>query len=234
MGMGNWLKDYLQDFVQLFYPKLCVNCGDHLGDGEDMICFDCLSKLAYTHLHEIPGNTFEQRFYGRGRIEMATTYLFFEKGNISQGILHNIKYRGLYRLAEIMGNHFGAELKGGRWEDIDVLIPVPLHPKKLQIRGYNQAEWIAKGIGQTLDKPVITDILFRTTANETQTKKTAEERQENVKGIFTAHNLDKIIGKHIAIVDDVLTTGATLESCANAFRGCDVKISILALASAEK
>lgn len=227
-------KGWIKDFTELFYPRLCINCGEHLGDGEDMICFDCQSKLAHTHLHETPGNTFEQRFYGKVKVEMATTFLYFEKGNMTQQILHGIKYRGFYHLAEIMGNQFGTEMKGGRWEDIDLLIPVPLHPKKMKVRGYNQAEWIADGIAQILGKPVVTDVLYRKVANTTQTKKTAEERRENVKNIFAAHNLEKVEGKHIAIVDDVLTTGATLEACANAFKGCNVRISMLALASAEK
>lgn len=234
MSILSWIKGTLSDFSELFYPKLCINCGEHLGHGEDMLCLECQSKLAHTNLHERKGNTFEQRFYGRVRIEMATTFLYFEKGNISQKVLHGIKYRGFYHLAEMMGNQFGAELKGGRWEEVDLLIPVPLHPKKLKIRGYNQAEWIAKGIAEVLGKPIETDVLYRKVANATQTKKTAEERQENVKNIFAAHNLEKVEGKHIVIVDDVLTTGATLEACANAFKDCNVKISLMALASAEK
>lgn len=228
------VKAYLSDFVQLFYPKLCVCCEEKLSEGEEMICLDCQSKLAHTRQHETRGNTFEQRFYGRVRVEMASTYLYFEKGNISQKILHGIKYRGYTDLGVMMGRQFGYELKGGRWEDIDLLIPVPLHPTKFKARGYNQAELIANGIALELGKPVVTDVLYRKVANATQTKMTADERRENVKDLFAAHNLQKVEGKHIAIVDDVLTTGATLEACAHAFKGCDVTISMLALASAEK
>lgn len=234
MALGRWLAETLSDFSQLFYPRLCVCCENTLAKGEEHICFDCHSKLAHTHLHETKGNSFEQRFYGRVKVKMATTFLYFEKGNLTQKILHGIKYRGFSRLGEEMGTQFGLALKGGRWEDIDLLIPVPLHPDKLKVRGYNQAECIANGIGQALGKPIVTDVLYRKTANTTQTKKTAEERRENVKNIFATHNLEKVAGKHIAIVDDVLTTGATLEACANAFGECGVRISMMALASAEK
>ncbi|MCQ2206898.1 MAG: ComF family protein [Paludibacteraceae bacterium] len=234
MRLGSWLTDLLSDFSQLFYPRLCVCCDNVLAKGEEHICFDCRCKLAHTHLHETKGNSFEQRFYGRVKVEMATTFLYFEKGNLTQKILHGIKYRGFNNLGEAMGIEFGAVLKGGRWEQIDYLIPVPLHPDKLKVRGYNQAECIANGIGKALEKPVVTDVLYRKAANTTQTKKTAEERRENVKNIFAAHNLNKVEGKHIAIVDDVLTTGATLEACAKAFGDCNVRISMIALASAEK
>lgn len=234
MRLGSWLAESFSDFTQLFYPRLCVCCENVLAKGEEQICLDCRNKLAYTHLHEVKGNSFEQRFYGRVKVEMATTFLYFEKGNLTQKILHGIKYRGFKSLGESMGFQFGSELKGGRWKDIDLLVPVPLHPDKLKIRGYNQAECIADGIGKVLGKPIVTDVLYRKTANATQTKKTAEERRENVKDIFAAHNMGKVEGKHIAIVDDVLTTGATLEACAKAFADCNVRISMIALASAEK
>ena len=234
MKLGSWIKDTLSDFTQLFYPRLCVCCDNVLARGEDSICLDCRTRLAYTHRHEEKGNSFEQRFYGRVKVEMATTFLYFEKGNLTQKLLHGIKYRGFSQLGEALGYQFGSELKGGRWEVIDLLIPVPLHHDILKVRGYNQAECIARGIGQSLGKPVVTDVLYRKTANTTQTKKTAEERRENVKDIFSAHNLDKVENRHIAIVDDVLTTGATLEACAKSFSGGNVKISMMALASAEK
>lgn len=234
MKLGSWIKDTLSDFTQLFYPRLCVCCDNVLARGEDLICLDCRARLSYTHRHEEEGNSFEQHFYGRVKVEMATTFLYFEKGNMTQKLLHGIKYRGFSQLGEALGYQFGTELKGGRWEDIDLLVPVPLHPDKLKVRGYNQAECIARGIGQSLGKPVVTDVLYRKTANTTQTKKTAEERRENVKDIFATRNLDKVESRHIAIIDDVLTTGATLEACAKAFSGANVKISMMALASAEK
>lgn len=234
MKLGSWIKDTLSDFTQLFYPRLCVCCDNVLARGEDLICLDCRTRLSYTHRHEEEGNSFEQRFYGRVKVEMATTFLYFEKGNMTQKLLHGIKYRGFSQLGEALGYQFGTELRGGRWEDIDLLVPVPLHPDKLKVRGYNQAECIARGIGQSLGKPVVTDVLYRKTANTTQTKKTVEERRENVKDIFATRNLDKVESRHIAIIDDVLTTGATLEACAKAFSGVNVKISMMALASAEK
>lgn len=233
MGFGSWIKETLSDFTELFYPRLCVCCDNVLAKGEDFICLDCRSRLAYTRRHEEKGNRSEQRFYGRVKVEMATAFLYFEKGNLTQRILHGIKYRGFSHLGEAMGFQFGSELKGGRWEDIDILIPVPLHPDKLKQRGYNQAECIANGIGKALGKPVVADVLYRKTANATQTKKTAEERRENVRNLFATHNTAQASGKHIAIVDDVMTTGATLEACAKAFDGCNVRISMLALASAE-
>ena len=220
-------------FLQLFYPKLCAACGRPIGDGETHICRHCISQLSHTWLHEEKDNLMEQRFYGRADIAFATAYLFFEKGNITQALLHRIKYDGFSNMGVDMGKAFGQELKNGRWEDIDFLVPVPLHPKKLQKRGYNQSECIAKGIGETLGKKVITDVLIRTQNNTSQTKKNAEERRMAVADIFATQNLHKVEGKHIAIVDDVVTTGSTIEACIKAFDRANIKISVLALACVE-
>lgn len=239
MGCGRHIRESWTDFVNLFFPRTCVNCGTPLVNGEHSLCLDCLCNLPLNGEHEKSGNDIERRLWvkdyvGAFNISYATAYLKFEKGNSTAKILHSIKYKGNEKLAIEMGRLLGAELKGGRWEDIDMLIPVPLHPKKLTIRGYNQSERICCGISQSLGRPTVTDVLIRTVANETQTHKSAQERWENVQGIFATVNHQKVEGKHIAIVDDVLTTGATIEACIQAFKGIkNLKISVIALANTQ-
>ena len=233
MPFTHRFRDIFSGFFSLLYPKLCVNCSNVLQEGEGDLCTACMIKLPRTRLHEVAGNEIESRFYGKVDIACASAFLYFEKGNMTQHILHAIKYHGNTRLAEQMGGYFGGELQGGRFTAADMLIPVPLHPKKLKLRGYNQSECICNGIGRVLGIPVITTVLYRTVANATQTKKSRMERWQNVQGIFKAHNTDIVEGKHIIIVDDVLTTGATLEACIHAFDNIkDLKISLLALAAA--
>ena len=224
----------------LIFPQNCIICGNALQEGTENICLDCMMDLPLNSSHETYGNDIEKRLWSKERlvarkIEFATSYLLYDKGNSTSKILHSIKYHGNQKLAIQMGRYFARELKGGRWDGIDCLIPVPLHPKKFKKRGYNQSECICDGLSDVLGKPTITDVLVRNVANETQTKKNAQDRWANVQGIFSAKNTEKIVGMHIAIVDDVLTTGATIEACIAAFDGIkNIKISVLTLASTSK
>ena len=224
----------LADFINLFYPKLCVACGAHLLQQEKLVCTQCLYNLPKTNYHHIKENPVEQVFWGRTEITAATAYFFFEKESRFAKIIHHLKYRGMKEIGIEMGKIFGAELKEtSRFNKVDLIIPVPLHWKKQKKRGYNQSEFIASGIAESMGKPIDTNTLYRAVETETQTWKSRYERWENVENIFRLRSDDKITGKHILLVDDVITTGATLESCATTLlKENNTKVSVATLAMA--
>lgn len=223
-----------ENFIGLFYPNLCLGCGKNLYKEEQYLCLHCmLTELPQTNFHRLESNVIEKQFYGKVDIQHATAFLYFEKEIITQKLLHEIKYREGKKLGEKLGAFFGSTLQNSRFTEIDAIIPVPLHPNKQKIRGYNQSEWIAKGIAHAMDKPLLTNVLQRIIENPTQTNKGKYERWENVSGIFQVENTDLIKNKHLLVVDDVLTTGATLEACVIPLQKIQgTKISIAALAAA--
>lgn len=188
-----------------------------------------------THYETCPGNPVEQMFWGKIPVERATSYFFYNKGSDFRFILHQLKYHGCKELGEAMGRMMACELlRSGFFETIDCIIPVPLHEKKQQLRGYNQSEWIARGISAATGIPVNTTAVVREKDTETQTRKSMSERWENVDGIFVLLQPALFANKHVLIVDDVLTTGATTVACASVFREVEgIKISVLTLAMAE-
>ncbi len=203
-----------QYLLGLFYPNLCLCCSESLNAQEKLICTKCLSEIPKTDLHLHADNYIEQRFWGKVRVEKATAFFFFEKGSKYQHLLHLLKYKGHKEIGTILGRHAAADLlTAGTFQDIDMIIPVPLHPKKFQQRGYNQSEYIAQGLSMILGKPCDTAHLYRAKENPTQTKKSVYERYQNTLGIFAVRNPEELENKHILIVDDVLTTGSTLENC---------------------
>ncbi|MDO9615953.1 MAG: phosphoribosyltransferase family protein, partial [Bacteroidota bacterium] len=168
------------------------------------------------------------------RIEHATAFFHFSKGSKYQSLLHNLKYKGMKELGAEIGKQFGIDLlMSGNFSNVDVICPVPLHPLKEKKRGYNQSWWIASGIAHQMQKQLSDDNLKRNTATETQTRKARFERWQNVAGIFELTNPEAFSGKHILLVDDVVTTGSTLEACAQAIiTKTDAKVSIATLATA--
>lgn len=226
------LKEFLGDFVSLFYPRCCVGCGAALVKGEQYLCLSCLFELPYAGISEQTWNFLEERLYGRIRLQYATAFLLFEKEGVTQQILHELKYRANVELGLKMGRMFGKELAKGRFQSVDALVPVPLHPHKFKIRGYNQSEIICRGMSEVMKIPVINNLMERVVENSTQTKKGAEERWKNVEGIFQVKNEEQVKGMHLLLVDDVLTTGATIEATAQPFKYMsEVTISIAALAA---
>lgn len=222
----------LADFVSLFYPQICAACDGELLQGEEFVCINCQLALPYTGFATQSPNDTEQVFWGRVELEAATSYLYFEKGNRARKMMHRIKYKGEKELAQYVGGMMGAELEhSARFSNIDCIIPIPLHKKKLRKRGYNQSEWFAKGLAEKLNTEVITDVLLKTTSTKSQTTKNRWQRWLNMGEQFSVHHPEKIGGKHILLVDDIVTTGATLEACAQALKAAaNCKISIATMA----
>ena len=224
---------FLNRFFDLVFPRSCAACATPLVLNEKLICTQCLLELPKTNFHKHKNNPVAQSLWGRVNIENATAFYFYEKGSKFQNLIHTIKYKGQKNVGFGLGKIFGQELKNTNFNLIDEIIPVPLHPRKKRKRGFNQSEWIAKGIAESLDKPLNTKQLYRVMANPTQTNKNRYERWENVEGIFNLKNPEALTGKHILLVDDVLTTGSTADACAQAIlktEGTKISLAVLAYA----
>jgi len=222
------------DLLHLFFPKVCQACGQSLLQQEKVMCFSCLYKLPKTGYHLHAENPVSRVFWGRVDIHAASSFLFFSKGGKTQNLIHSLKYKGHQDTGIYLGKLFGLDLKkSDLFADVDIVVPVPLHPKKQYKRGFNQSECIANGIGEAMKIPVVVDKLIRQIHTSTQTKKSRDSRWDNVKGVFGLVEPDVFENKHILLVDDVLTTGATLESCAQSLLeipGTRVSVATLAYA----
>jgi ComF family protein len=225
----------LNDFVRLFYPNLCMVCHNDLATGESVICTSCLYHIPRTKYWFDAENPVAKIFWGRVFVQNACSFFFFSKGSRYRKLLHQLKYNGKPEVGFVLGKEFGFELgKIDAYKNIDYLVPVPLHPKRLKQRGYNQAEEIAKGLQESMGIPVSTDNLIRSGYTETQTRKSRTERVKNVSKAFKLDKPENFKDKHILIIDDVVTTGATLEECAAIVlesEGAKVSIATLAYAS---
>jgi ComF family protein len=222
------------DFIDLMFPNLCVVCGNNLQRNEHQLCLSCLVDIPRTNYHLIEENPIEKRFWGKVPVFRATSYFFFQKGSSFQKLLHILKYKGNKEIGLIMGKYAALDLLDSPdFTSVDLIIPVPLHPKKQKSRGYNQSEWIGKGISMILKIPQDTSTLVRVKENPSQTKKSVYERFENTEGIFKLIDSTILAGKHVLLVDDVLTTGSTLEACILALLETQgIRISIFTLAVA--
>lgn len=215
--------------LDIFYPNNCEICQNHLVHTENFICLTCKFNLPYIDRHKTMLASIQKIFWGRIEIHQVFSVYNYQKGTHTQKILHAIKYQNKKRLASHMGEIMGELLPKNH--SFDVLIPVPLHPKKLKQRGYNQSLLLAEGIKKYLDIPINNDALKRIKINQSQTIFSKYDRWDNVKAIFSLNKKDNLEGKHILLVDDVLTTGATIESCAAAILSeINCKISVATLA----
>lgn len=230
------MNTWFHSFWSLLFPRCCVVCGSPLSRGEECLCTCCNINLPRAGFHLRKDNPVECLFWGRiPGLKRASSFLFYRKGSDSRRILHLLKYGGYKELGEVMGRYMAAELSsGGFFDGVDMIIPVPLHRKKQKLRGYNQSEWIARGIASVTGIPLCAECMIREKNTETQTRKSTFERWENVEGIFRLCDTVHFEGKHVLLVDDVLTTGATTVACASAFaRVSGIRISVLTLAVAE-
>lgn len=225
--------DWMNDLFHLLFPRNCTACGENLNKQEDTLCVSCLYKLPRTNFHRLETNPITQKFAGRIPISAGFSFLFFQKGNACQILLHQIKYKDREDIGERLGALFAKDLKEDGYIEPDLLIPLPLHPAKFKLRGYNQCHSIARGMQKYLQIPVGYDTVVRTVANPTQTKKARFERWLNVEHIFEVADRDAIMGRHILLMDDVVTTGSTLEACARTLLEAgarEISIATLALA----
>ncbi len=224
-------KSYLLDVI---YPSICIGCGNNVNNAEkDLLCTRCSATLPETDYHEDRNNAFFQKMSGRLPLEQAVSLYFMSKGSVTHAVIHEIKYRGNKEFAHNLGVYYGIILKENTSFQIpDILIPVPLHISKMAKRGFNQSEYFGNGLADTLNIPLNTTNVIKGENTESQTKKSKLSRLKNVEEIFEVIKPEELENMHIAIVDDVMTTGATIESCAEIIlKSCkNVKISLITLA----
>lgn len=224
----------IRDFISLVFPTLCAACGDGLYKGEDDVCTKCLFDLPKTNYHLNHDNPVARLLWGRVNVLKAASYYRFAKGGKVSDMIHRFKYKGQKNIGITIGKQFAHELKETDWlNGIDAIVPVPLHKAKLKKRGYNQSEYFAIGISAVSDIPVLNNVLLRTAASETQTRRSRYLRWKNVESIFKVDRIEQISGKSILLVDDVITTGATIEACAQRILEIpDTKVSVATMAYA--
>jgi len=229
-----WFGRHLSELLYLAYPDLCHVCGISLTDEEMLICHNCLYKLPFIKFTSYTENLAAERFYGKIPFDRALAAFHYQKASHMQLILELLKYKGEKRLGEVLGSYAGARLlRNNFFDGIDLLVPVPLHSKRMKHRGYNQSEWIAKGLSKASGIPIDSNTLVRRFENETQTTRNIYDRWKNVSTIFCLDNEKAFESKNILLVDDVLTSGSTMESCGHAVlkaKGASVSFFALALA----
>ena len=224
--------NYLTDLKKLFYPQVCLSCTNSLFDGEEVLCLRCQKKLPRTNFHLDPINPIIKIFWGKVPVKAATAFYDFAKGGKVQHLIHQLKYKKHPEVGVKIGSIMGNDLLKSEWfKDLDVIVPVPLHPDKERSRGYNQSAVFAAGLALTLGVASSPQLLQRIKFTDTQTRKHRYERFENVNSVFSISDPSKLKNKNILLVDDVITTGSTLTACAETLleiSGTTVSIAAIA------
>lgn len=221
---------YLKDFLYLIYPEICPVCGKSLFRGEKVICMQCYRHLPRTRFYKDYENPAAKVFWGKAPLNFVYAAFYYNKGNAVQQLIHALKYKGFKNVGIFLGEEMGNEILNiSAMHDLDYIIPVPLHPKKKKKRGFNQSEIIAWAISEKVNVPVNNAVIYRNLHTSTQTKKSKYDRWQNVERIFSISKKAAIDGRHLLLVDDVITTGSTMEACIQTLlKNNDVKISVAA------
>lgn len=230
------IGEIISAISDLFYPRLCIRCGKALNREERYLCTSCIANIPRTNFHKNSHNLTEDTFSGNAHADRAFSWFYFSRNSSYNNLIYDLKYKGNADLAKYLGKLYAAELfTDGITMDFDIIIPVPLHPKRHKKRGYNQSTMIAEGILKVFDGEIREDILIRKSETESQTRKMRFDRWENIKDAFEVKNFDKsLLSKSILLVDDVTTTGATIAACIKTLRECGYNnISVLTLAYAD-
>jgi ComF family protein len=222
----------LNSLAGLLYPEVCLLCKKLLVEGEEHLCIDCLCNLPETNFHRNRENPVKELFAGYNNIVDVSSFLFFEKESVTQEIVHSIKYYGNKNLARYAGRLAALKLHpSGIYASVNVIMAIPLHRKKERMRGFNQSEYISLGISDVYKKSIDSKSLIRTVHTKSQTQKSIYKRRLNVENIFKVVDIQSLEGKHILLVDDVITTGATTSACIDALSVVPgIKISVFSLA----
>ncbi|MET2985391.1 ComF family protein [Aureibaculum conchae] len=226
---------FFRDIYHLFFPKVCVCCKEQLLQNELTLCLNCRFELPLTDFTDENDNKVEKTYFGRLPIHFGSSLFYYKTKGISQQLIYQLKYKGQQDIGTFLGNWMGKELKDSkRFPKIDCVVPVPLHEKRLKKRGYNQLTTFGLSISEIIEATYVEDVLIRKSVTETQTLKQRFERWKNVQEIFYVNDPNFFNNKHVLLIDDVITTGATLEACAKQIlKSNNVKISIVTMAYTE-
>lgn len=228
------LSDIIRDVGSLLMPRECIVCRTPLVDGEHDLCTACRYSMPLTGFCREPDNPLFRSFWGIVPVERAAALFFFTHGGDWQRAIHSFKYEGRWRSARIMGRMLGEELDAGElFAATDLIIPVPLHPRRLLHRGYNQSEYIARGVADIFGCEVDTRSLVRLRNNPSQTHLHTDQKRDNVRGLFAVRHPGRLAGRRILLVDDVITSGETMTACVEALTDAvpDCRVSVAALAA---
>jgi ComF family protein len=229
------LKEIKDSVLHLLFPHVCSGCGNDILNEESVLCMRCIAAMPETNFELHPDNPVEKIFLGRLPLTGATAQFFFTKESLMQQLMHQFKYKNNKELGLQLGRIMGTQLKRSGRFVVDALIPLPLFPAKEKRRGYNQATILCDGMAETMNIPVLDKIIIRPEHTETQTKKGRIERWKNMEGKFVLSDPEAIRNRHVLLVDDVVTTGATLEACGNELLKADgVRLSVATLCMASR
>lgn len=225
------LKSLLSDLLHLIYPHNCEGCGSDTLNQDSFLCAKCLYQLPHTGFIENADNPLERKLYGRLKVQHAGAGFYFSKDGLLQHLIAQLKYKNNKEMGLYLGKLLGYQLMDcKRFDTVELLIPLPLNRKKENKRGYNQSELICQGIASVWERPIVTDATSRVINTATQTKKNRSDRWENVDGVFAVTNAEKLIGKHIALIDDIITTGASIDACGNELlKVSGIKLSVISV-----
>jgi ComF family protein len=229
------IKEIRDSVLHLLFPNVCAGCGNDIISGNTVLCLRCIDAMPETNFERYPGNPIEKKFWGRLPLNSAAAQYYFTRESLMQHLMHQFKYRGDKDLGLQLGRMIGDSLKRSGRFNIDALIPLPLFISKEKKRGFNQATVLCEGMAEFIHAPVLKEVVARAQYTDTQTRKGRIERWQNMEGKFVLVNPDVISDKHILLVDDVVTTGATLEACgAELLKAKNVKLSISTLCYAAR